>query len=281
MVIDNAALNRIASDRLHLANPTYSQTNQLISTVMAAATTPLRYPGYLHTDLVGLLAPLIPTPRLHFLMPAYTPFSADTVESAKGVRKTTVLDVMRRLLQPASLMVSANTQKAPDCYISILNVIQGTEEPTAPQPLGYRLHSRSPRIQRDNRTHASVASAVSTLAQHTAGSAANSASSSSNSSENGPAAVHRALLRIRERKLAPFIPWGPAAFHVTLCRQSPYLAYAQARQQQQPQPQASASSGNVASSSNVALNAVVQPAAVRFCVYFCALFAHRRLHSIT
>ena len=46
VVLDNTALNRIAVDRLRIANPTVAQLNSLVSTVMAASTTTLRYPGY-------------------------------------------------------------------------------------------------------------------------------------------------------------------------------------------------------------------------------------------
>src|SRR3954469_23999710 len=129
VVLDNAALNRIATDRLHIQNPTFAQTNQLVSTVMSASTTTLRYPGYMNNDLVGMIASLIPTPRCHFLMTAYTPFTSDQVEKAKSVRKTTVLDVMRRLLQPKNKMVSTNPTKK-SCYISVLNIIQGEADPT-------------------------------------------------------------------------------------------------------------------------------------------------------
>ena len=45
------------------------------------------------------------------------------------VRKTTVLDVMRRLLQPKNKMVSTNPNKR-SCYISALNIIQGDVDPT-------------------------------------------------------------------------------------------------------------------------------------------------------
>jgi len=149
VVLDNTALNRIAVERLHLSNPTFAQTNSLVSTVMSASTTTLRYPGYMNNDLVGLLASLIPTPRCHFLMTGYTPLtverqvrplyhflhkndiwsikifpkflsykdsvvllnwkqstekllihiSLDISLQANVIRKTTVLDVMRRLLQ--------------------------------------------------------------------------------------------------------------------------------------------------------------------------------------
>ncbi|RPA79308.1 gamma tubulin [Ascobolus immersus RN42] len=165
VVLDNGALTRIAADRLHVQSPSFAQTNQLVSTVMSASTTTLRYPGYMHNDLVGIIASLIPTPRCHFLMTSYTPFTSDSVEMGKTVRKTTVLDVMRRLLQPKNRMVSTNVSKK-SCYISILNIIQGEADPTD---------------------------------------------------------VHKSLLRIRERRLATFIPWGPASIQVALTKKSPYV----------------------------------------------------------
>ena len=83
----------------------------------------------MNNDLIGLIAPLIPTPKLHFLMTGYTPLTTESEHAA--VRKTTVLDVMRRLLQPKNMMVSTTLDKKIDhCYISILNIIQGEVDPT-------------------------------------------------------------------------------------------------------------------------------------------------------
>ena len=97
---------------------------------MSVSTTTLRYPSYMNNDLIGLIAPLIPTPNLHFLMTGYTPLSTES-DSTSAVRKTTVLDVMRRLLQPKNMMVSASMDKKFNhCYISILNIIQGEVDPT-------------------------------------------------------------------------------------------------------------------------------------------------------
>lgn len=163
VVVDNAALFRIAADTLHLKNPTVAHTNRLVSTVMSATTTTLRYPGYMNNDLIGLLASLIPTPRCHFLMTSYTPFVVNENVST-NVRKTSVVDVMRRLLQPKNIMVSVPVRKG--CYMSILNVIKGEVDPTE---------------------------------------------------------VHKSLQRIRERKVANFIPWGPASIQVALSRKSPYI----------------------------------------------------------
>ncbi|CAG2060695.1 unnamed protein product, partial [Timema podura] len=107
--------------------------------------------------------PLIPTPRLHFLMTGYTPLTTD--QEGASVRKTTVLDVMRRLLQPKNMMVSTVHDRR----------------------CGSLLHLHT--------QHYSV----------------------------DPTQVHKSLQRIRERKLAQFIPWGPASIQVALSRKSPYI----------------------------------------------------------
>lgn len=162
VVLDNTALFRISAERVHIAQPTISETNHLVSTVMSATTTTLRYPGYMNNDLIGLLASLIPTPRCHFLVTGYTPLSLD--HQRQNVHKTSVLDVMRRLLQPQNIMVSTSMKTGK--YISILNIIQGEVDPTQ---------------------------------------------------------VHNSLQRLRERKLASFIDWGPASIQVALSRKSPYV----------------------------------------------------------
>jgi len=52
-------------------------------------------------------------------MTGYTPLSVDT--GVNSIRKTTVLDVMRRLLQPKNILVNCSVKKG--SYISILNII--------------------------------------------------------------------------------------------------------------------------------------------------------------
>lgn len=62
---------------------------------------------------------------------------AAAAAAGNAVRKTTVLDVMRRLLQPKNIMVSAHVRSKEfdkSKYISILNIIQAR----------HRSESRSP-----------------------------------------------------------------------------------------------------------------------------------------
>ncbi|CAK9294249.1 unnamed protein product [Gordionus sp. m RMFG-2023] len=216
IVLDNTALNRIATERLRLEKVSFAQINSFVSTIMAASTATLRYPGYTHNDLAGILAGLIPTPTLHYLMTGYTPLNIAIEQSSQtqtvnqninammvnsrcgseitqkntfsnqtsltsssisnnpppvtNVRKTTVLDVMRRLLQPKNMMVStSHDRNLKHCYVSILNIIQGDIDSTE---------------------------------------------------------VHKSLQRIRERQIVQFAPWVPASIQVALSRKSPYITSA-------------------------------------------------------
>ena len=126
VVLDNQALGAIAATKLNLTANSYDEMNDLVSVVMAATTTTLRFPSYSNNDMVSLLAPLIPTPPCHFLMTGYTPISLSTTRQI--VRKTSVIDVMTRLLDSKNIMMSAPVDKG--MYISILNVIQGEVDPS-------------------------------------------------------------------------------------------------------------------------------------------------------
>jgi tubulin gamma len=192
-VLDNAALNRIASERLYVDNPTFDQTNALVSMVMAASTTTMRFPAYSHQDLRELMSTLVPLPPCHFLVASCTPLTiytgaganqmnakhVDTNQIASGVdclpqvlpvaesriRKTSVYDVMRRLVQPKSLMASCPLRRG--SYLSLLGVLQGEIE--------------------------------------------------------DPSEVQRSLQRLMERENLGFTPLTSANVQVTLARKSPYL----------------------------------------------------------
>ncbi|KAJ7186702.1 gamma tubulin [Mycena filopes] len=165
VVLDNQALSRIVADSLHVQTPSLDQTNQLASTVIAASTQTIRFPGAMFSDLISMVTSLIATPRCHFLTTAYTPFTGRDVVEAKTTRRTTVLDVVRKLLRPRNRMVSSAISST-SAYISNLCIVQGDIDPNE---------------------------------------------------------IHQARLRIREREMASFIPWGPASLQITPTHRSPYV----------------------------------------------------------
>jgi tubulin gamma len=129
VVLDNQALYQIAESKLNVKRnsaDSNNAVNKLVSIVMAATTTTLRFPSYSNNDMVSLLAPLVPIPQCHFLMTGYTPLLVGA--SQQIVRRTSVIDVMNRLLDPKNLMVSTHIDRG--MFISILNIIQGDIDPS-------------------------------------------------------------------------------------------------------------------------------------------------------
>ena len=111
--MDNTALNRIATERLKKTTPTLAELNQLVhdfvdlfsiinflffevSTIMSGSTSTLRYPGYMNNDLISLISSLIPTPRLHFLISAYTPLISDN--TVMSIEKKISIDILFLML---------------------------------------------------------------------------------------------------------------------------------------------------------------------------------------
>jgi len=141
VTLDNAALDRMAVGKLTADVSTFTLTNSLVSTVMAASTTTLRYPGYMNNDLVGLVASLIPSPKRHFLVTGYTPFD---VTEKYTFRNATALDVMRRLLQTKNMLITSQSNDGlQGKFISVLNVIQGDVQPQQVHTALQRLKSRA------------------------------------------------------------------------------------------------------------------------------------------
>eukprot|EP01129_Flabellula_baltica_P001049 TRINITY_DN10966_c0_g1_i1.p1 TRINITY_DN10966_c0_g1~~TRINITY_DN10966_c0_g1_i1.p1 ORF type:complete len:448 (-),score=88.66 TRINITY_DN10966_c0_g1_i1:43-1386(-) len=163
VVLDNDCMEKITRQQLNLVNPSFSHTNNLISQVMAASTSTIRYPGYMNNDMIGLMASLIPTPRMHFLMTAFTPLSISDVPEQQPFR-TSVLDVMTRLLNHKTYLTDIPTNEGK--YISLMNIIRG---------------------------------------------------------ETDPSQINSSLQRIKQRKLANFIPWAPSSIQVLLATKSPFV----------------------------------------------------------
>ncbi|KAG0418193.1 Tubulin gamma chain, partial [Dictyocoela roeselum] len=119
VVMDNGALGRIALDSLRIKTPTYQQINTLISTVMSATTSTLRFPTHLFSDLYSLIATLT-NKNQKFIVPSYTPFKSPT----SVLRKTTVSDIMRRLYLPKSRLASVGSGK----FLHTVNIINNVND---------------------------------------------------------------------------------------------------------------------------------------------------------
>ncbi|KAK0416722.1 hypothetical protein QR680_012648 [Steinernema hermaphroditum] len=124
VILDNEALNRLAVEKMHIDKPDFSQINTLVSKVMSASTSTLRFPNLVFSGMSAINAHLVPFSPMHFLQTGYTPLVSP---NTGWVQKTSVQDVLRRLLQPNSMMVSTGVDRNDEHYmLACLAIIQGS-----------------------------------------------------------------------------------------------------------------------------------------------------------
>ncbi|XP_044583475.1 tubulin alpha-8 chain-like [Cotesia glomerata] len=75
-MFDNEALYDVCRQKLDLDRPKYSNLNRLISQVVSSITASLRFDGSLNVDLSEFQTNLVPFPRIHFPVCAYSPVAS-------------------------------------------------------------------------------------------------------------------------------------------------------------------------------------------------------------
>ena len=103
--LDNEALYDICFRTLKLANPTYSDLNQLIANAITGTTCSLRFPGQLNCDLRKLAVNMVPFPRLHFFLVGFAPLTA---YSSQGFRVLTVPELTQQAFDAKNMMCAAD-----------------------------------------------------------------------------------------------------------------------------------------------------------------------------
>ncbi|KIM29971.1 hypothetical protein M408DRAFT_15648 [Serendipita vermifera MAFF 305830] len=82
--MDNEALHNINVKNMKIAHPTFEDMNAIVAKVMCGVSTSLRFPGQLNGDLRKLGMNLIPFPRLHYLLPSYSPLVSAAAGAYQG-----------------------------------------------------------------------------------------------------------------------------------------------------------------------------------------------------
>lgn len=126
IVFDNNALLNLTSRVFRDPYTSYLHTNQLISATMSAITNPIRFPSYMYNSLPSIFSTLVPTPELHFLVPAFTPFTSDYVSGGKEPKNNTAYDVLLDLIDGSSSLVSNSIDNP--TYYNVLCSLVGTVE---------------------------------------------------------------------------------------------------------------------------------------------------------
>ncbi|KIJ50886.1 hypothetical protein M422DRAFT_65542 [Sphaerobolus stellatus SS14] len=101
--LDNEALYDICVRTLKTPNPSFGNLNKLIAQSICGISTSLRFPGQLNGNLRKLSINLVPFPRLHFLVPSYSPFYAET---SKTFQNDSVTELTASLFERKHALVA-------------------------------------------------------------------------------------------------------------------------------------------------------------------------------
>jgi len=101
-IVDNEAIYDICSNKLDIERPTYSNLNRMFAQVVSSITSSLRFNGSLNVDLNEYQTNLVPFPRIHFPLVAYSPIMSTEKALHESV---SVQEVTTACFEPTSQMV--------------------------------------------------------------------------------------------------------------------------------------------------------------------------------
>lgn len=103
-LVDNEAIYDMCVN-LGIQRPDYVDLNRIIAQVVSSITASLRFPGSLNVDLTEFQTNLVPYPRIHFPLVAYSPMLSREKASHEAL---TVADITNACFEPGSQMVKCN-----------------------------------------------------------------------------------------------------------------------------------------------------------------------------
>lgn len=107
-LFDNEALYDICLSNLKISLPAYRNLNRLLAQVVASTTASLRFQGSMNVDLNEFQTNLVPFPRIHFPLMAYSPLSA----KEKSMHETnSIKQITNNCFEPNNCMMKCDPRQ--------------------------------------------------------------------------------------------------------------------------------------------------------------------------
>lgn len=103
-LVDNEAIYDMCKN-LGIARPGYVDINRIIAQVVSSITASLRFQGQLNVDLTEFQTNLVPYPRIHFPLVAYSPMLSTQRATHEGM---SVMEITNNCFEPTNQMVKCN-----------------------------------------------------------------------------------------------------------------------------------------------------------------------------
>lgn len=101
-MVDNEAIYDICQNKLDVDRPNYISLNRLIAQIVSSTTASLRFDGSMNVDLNEFQTNLVPYPRIHFPLVAYSPLRSAKKSSHENY---SIASITNSCFEPGSMMV--------------------------------------------------------------------------------------------------------------------------------------------------------------------------------
>ena len=125
-MVDNEALYDICRRNLDIERPTYTNLNRMVAQIVSSTTASLRFEGSLNVDLQEFQTNLVPYPRIHFPLTAFSPIIAD--EKARH-EQISVDEITKLAFEPSHQMVKCDPRRGK--YMAVCLLYRGDVVPKA------------------------------------------------------------------------------------------------------------------------------------------------------
>eukprot|EP00656_Telonema_subtile_P048234 TRINITY_DN5688_c0_g1_i4.p1 TRINITY_DN5688_c0_g1~~TRINITY_DN5688_c0_g1_i4.p1 ORF type:complete len:418 (-),score=89.89 TRINITY_DN5688_c0_g1_i4:98-1351(-) len=105
VMLDNEAIYSICHRRLDIERPTYTNLNRLIAQVVSSLTASLRFKSVLGVDINEFQTSLVPYPRIHFMLPSYSPVTSAHIDDHESV---SVAEITNSCFEPANMLAKCD-----------------------------------------------------------------------------------------------------------------------------------------------------------------------------
>lgn len=104
-IVDNEAIYEICQKNLGVGRPNYTSLNRLIAQIVSSTTASLRFSGSMNVDLNEFQTNLVPFPRIHFPLVAYSPLISASKSSHE---QHTISALTNACFEPGNMMVKCD-----------------------------------------------------------------------------------------------------------------------------------------------------------------------------
>ncbi|KAF4702179.1 hypothetical protein FOZ62_024033 [Perkinsus olseni] len=124
LMLDNQAAYKLCRDQLAVKNPTFYHLNRLISQVVSACTTSLRFESMINASLLEIVHNIVPTPVYRYPIVSLSP-----VRHASRHRHESfsTKDIVVDLFEPKSFLCDVGPTLRLNRYLSVCVLLRGTD----------------------------------------------------------------------------------------------------------------------------------------------------------